>query len=69
MSMESKRACPHCGAELHRKPYLMAIDPEAPGARAILRGEAGAASRLALTFALCLLAALILTGARVLLGL
>lgn len=67
--MESKRVCPECGAQLHRRAYLMALDPDAPDARAILRGESGDAARLALTLVLCVLAALILTGARAVLGL
>ena len=60
--IEDRFVCPHCGRQAQRRPYLMSVDPDRPGLTGILRGEAGAASRLLLVIALCILGTLFLAA-------
>ncbi len=55
--------CPHCQKTIREeRRYLMSVDPERPGLFECLRGEAGAAWRVFVTIAICVLAVLFLSG-------
>jgi hypothetical protein len=55
--------CPHCHRSIREEQrYLMSRDPDNPGLIETLRGEAGAAWRVFVTVAICLLAVLLITG-------
>jgi hypothetical protein len=57
--VEDKFVCPHSGQPVHRRPYLMSADPDAPGFIGTATGERGEAWRRCLVVAVCLLAVLI----------